>query len=39
MRMEELNAIETPVSDFSEGLAAGIGIGLGVVGIMLVFGC
>jgi hypothetical protein len=35
MMMEELQSVETPVSDFSAGLAAGIGIGLAIVGIAL----
>jgi hypothetical protein len=35
MMMEELQTIETPVSDLSAGIATGIGIGLAIVGLAL----
>lgn len=33
MLFEEMNIIEAPVSDFSAGLAAGIGFGLAIIGL------
>jgi hypothetical protein len=35
MIMDELNVIEAPVSDFTSGVVAGVGIGLGIVGVAL----
>lgn len=37
MTIETIEMIDAPVSDFSAGLATGIGIGLGILGLML--GC
>ena len=37
MIMEDLQTIETPVSDLSAGIATGIGFGLGIIGIALFF--
>jgi hypothetical protein len=34
MLMDELHVIEAPVSDLSAGIAAGIGIGLGILALM-----
>ncbi len=34
MVMEELQLVDAPVSDFSAGLATGIGIGLAILGLM-----
>jgi|GEM_PF-2692682 len=39
MILEELQTVDAPVSDFSAGLATGIGIGLGILGIMVAVGC
>lgn len=36
MIIESIEIIDAPVSDFSAGLAAGIGIGLGILGLVLV---
>jgi hypothetical protein len=35
MQMEELNVIEAPLSDSAQGLIAGVGIGLALVGIAI----
>lgn len=34
MTIEEIQIIDAPVSDFSVGVAAGIGIGLGILALM-----
>jgi hypothetical protein len=36
MTIEEISVIDAPVSDFSAGLATGIGFGLAIVGLMFV---
>lgn len=33
LEMEELEEVVAPVSDFSAGLATGIGFGLGILGL------
>ena len=35
MIMHDLQSIEAPVSDFSAGVATGIGIGLAIAGLLL----
>ena len=35
MTIEEISTIDAPVSDLSAGIATGIGIGLGILGIMI----
>ncbi|MDP9751646.1 hypothetical protein J2S24_002160 [Thermoanaerobacter pentosaceus] len=39
MLMQEISLIEAPVSDFSAGLATGIGFGLAILGFMVAAGC
>jgi hypothetical protein len=39
MILEEVQMVDAPVSDFSAGVATGIGIGLGILGLMVVSGC
>ncbi|WP_341480149.1 daptide-type RiPP [Paenibacillus dendrobii] len=34
MLMEELELVDAPVSDFSAGLAVGIGFGLGILALV-----
>lgn len=36
MTFEQIDMIDAPVSDTSAGIAAGIGIGLGIVALMFV---
>ncbi len=36
MKFEEMNLIEAPVSDFSAGLAVGMGFGLALIGLGVV---
>jgi hypothetical protein len=36
MTFDEIDIIDAPVSDFSAGVAAGIGIGLGILGLLIV---
>ncbi len=36
MKFEEIGLIEAPVSDFSSGVAVGIGFGLALIGLGLV---
>ena len=35
MTIESIEIIDAPVSDFSAGLATGIGIGLGILGLIV----
>lgn len=35
MTIEAIDLIDAPVSDFSAGLATGIGIGLGILGLIV----
>jgi hypothetical protein len=36
MTFEEIDIVDAPVSDLSAGIATGIGIGLGILGLMFV---